>query len=367
VNRFTGRGGHEYTECLRSLRHRISIEKDKLAYELQTLWQNSEFAASNFAILSISLLVLRLQMVLPQFDEINDQPQRDVVLSLVRQSIGPDDLGAALMMQEILLLQIARDPTESRTRVVTEMGAYFEMHTDFEQRLRSSYGADIPFIPAVHYLSILTGSYSVLEAAPHRYRSSREKDLLGRSPLHIAAESNWTDKVQILLDDWGCSINDVDAFGRSSLHIACSNRSTDMVETLLRNGAKSTVTNDGWQPLHFAIANEDKSVVKLLLASDDVDPNGGNNCHLIPLCYAAKRGNVEIVKLLLAKDGIDPDQEDMVGRTALSHAAERGNKAIVMRLLSTGLVDAGPLVWYARINGHEEITRLLLEYTLHYE
>jgi hypothetical protein len=360
MNRFSVWRHYEYPECLQSLGHRIIIEKRKLAYEIQRLSQNSESAGSNFAILSTSLLVLRLQMVLPQFDEIDDQ--RDVVLSLVRRSIGPGDLGAALMMQEILLLQIARDLTESRARVVTEMGAYFEMHTDFEQRLRGSYGAEIPFIPAVHYLSSLTGSYSVLEAAPHRYRSSREKDLLGRSLLHIAAESNWTDKVQILLDDWGCSINDVDAFGHSSLHIASNNRSTDMVETLLRNGAKSTATNDGWQPLHFAIANEDESVVSLLLARDEVDPNAGNGRRMIPLCYAARRGNNEIVKLLLAKGGIDPDLKDMGGRTALSRAAENGHKAIVMQLLCTGLVDAMLPIWYARCNGHEEITSLLVEY-----
>jgi ankyrin repeat protein len=42
----------------------------------------------------------------------------------------------------------------------------------------------------------------------------------------------------------------------------------------------------------------------LLLAADDVDPNVGDESSLTPLYWACKMGHVSIVKLLLARDDV---------------------------------------------------------------
>jgi ankyrin repeat protein len=50
------------------------------------------------------------------------------------------------------------------------------------------------------------------------------------------------------------------------------------------------------------------------------------------LSWAAWNGHEAVVKLLLATDGVDPDFKGTYGRTPLSWAAERGHEAVI-RLL----------------------------------
>jgi ankyrin repeat protein len=50
-------------------------------------------------------------------------------------------------------------------------------------------------------------------------------------------------------------------------------------------------------------------VVKLLLAKDDVDPDSKDDDGLTPLSWAASSGYKALVKLLLATESVDPIPE----------------------------------------------------------
>ncbi|KAH6987716.1 hypothetical protein BKA56DRAFT_669332 [Ilyonectria sp. MPI-CAGE-AT-0026] len=157
----------------------------------------------------------------------------------------------------------------------------------------------------------------------------------------------------------------------------------------------------GRTPLFCAVLGDKLSVVKVLLAVDDIDINKVDNMGRTPLQHAVMCGHRPIFELLLARDEIivdvrdivgstafsaaasqdelwymeqllatervDPDQKDNFGYTPLQHAARRGHIAMVERLLATRRVDPDgrdcvgrtPLSCAAE-QGHGAIVELLL-------
>jgi len=121
-----------------------------------------------------------------------------------------------------------------------------------------------------------------------------------------------------------------------------------------------------WTPLGYASEMGHEAIVKLLLATGQVDIDKKNSFNRTPLRYAAARGHGAIVKLLLETGQVNINSKDCFNRTPLSYAAARGHGAIVKLLLETGQVDIDtgdyynqtPLS-YASKEGHGEIVKLL--------
>ncbi|KAF5635754.1 ACB 4-hydroxyacetophenone monooxygenase [Fusarium sp. NRRL 52700] len=134
----------------------------------------------------------------------------------------------------------------------------------------------------------------------------------------------------------------------------------------------------GHIPLCMAAGCGYEAVVKLLLGTGKVDPDGRDVDNQTPLWRAAKNGHATIVKLLLDTRNVKPDSKCTQpghrpvfnhDRTPLSMAAENGHEAIVKLLIDTGKVDfdtwnsvrhRSPLVFAAE-NGHLGIVKLLLK------
>ncbi|KAI9861740.1 MAG: hypothetical protein M1813_005089 [Trichoglossum hirsutum] len=158
-------------------------------------------------------------------------------------------------------------------------------------------------------------------------------------------------------------------------HILCtSEQELVMYDLLLRlfkgNVVNTTATEeDGRTPLSRAAENGHEAVVKLLLATEKIDPDSKDNNGQTPLSQAARNGHEAVVKLLLATEKIDPDSKDNNdGWTPLSQAARNGHEAVVKLLLATEKIDPDskdnndgwtPLSQAAR-NGHEAVVKLLL-------
>ena len=73
--------------------------------------------------------------------------------------------------------------------------------------------------------------------------------------------------------------------------------------------------------------------MKLLLAWADVDVNS-NGAEFIPLALAAGNGQESVVKLLLARDDIDMNVTNAYQQMALTLAAKGGHEGIVWLLLA---------------------------------
>lgn len=68
----------------------------------------------------------------------------------------------------------------------------------------------------------------------------------------------------------------------------------------------------GLTPLSFAARHGHEAVVKLLLSTEDVDPDIKDRDGRTPLLFAAEQGYEGVVKLLLLTEDVDPDTKDRV-------------------------------------------------------
>ena len=138
-------------------------------------------------------------------------------------------------------------------------------------------------------------------------------------PLLVLAAREKSDKVaQALVDSPKTNIEIQDKAGENAMMLAALNGDMPMVQLLIAKDAE--VNKKGWAPLHYAAANGNDDIVKLLLDHsayvDAGSPNGTT-----PLMMAARGGHISTVKLLL-DNGADLNVKNQIGMNALDFAKQ---------------------------------------------
>lgn len=227
------------------------------------------------------------------------------------------------------------------------------------------------------------------------------QDDRGYTALHHAVEGDFSQNVEILLQEDDVDPNVVDNDERTALHIAMEKRSwwpefslmglsrkertrfsrfterslstSRIWRTLVRHEARlDAVDSLGQTPLHWAALNHphafDMFLGPWILGQEPFDVNAQNNKQQTPLLLAAEIGFESTVMTLL-ESGADPNIGDTRGRTPLSQAAQNGHEMVVETLLAT----SGPkpdldarddmgrtALLLAAENGHRFIVEMLL-------
>jgi ankyrin repeat protein len=166
----------------------------------------------------------------------------------------------------------------------------------------------------------------------------RSKNILGETPLHVAASVGGQDganQVLPILIAAGAKLNLAsDREGRTALHMAASWSYPDNVKVLLKAGAKTDVLDhDGNTPLHLSLHKQDSNglqILRMLLAAG-ASPHLANKNRQTPLHTAAYHGSLALVRTLLDA-GAKPELQDESGDTPL-HKAAGQNQLPVVRLL----------------------------------
>jgi ankyrin repeat protein len=110
-----------------------------------------------------------------------------------------------------------------------------------------------------------------------------------------------------------------------------------------------------------------EAIVTLLLSRNDIRVNITDHCGRTLLLLAVERENVEVVKLLISRSDIDVNARDDRYRTPLSMAAKLGDEAILKLLVSRIDLEVDPQDHSGRTplsmaagKGHEGMVKLLL-------
>ncbi|OCA05849.1 ankyrin repeat domain-containing protein [Wolbachia endosymbiont of Trichogramma pretiosum] len=220
-----------------------------------------------------------------------------------------------------------------------------------------------------------------------------EDNLIGRSPLHIAA-TNVDVEVVGLLIKYGANVNHKDAWGWTPFNCAATKGNRKVMYYLIAHGA-SIETNDpqkillsicpynyreavttmiqlgiwkdvmklmGAEFLRCSAGNGDTLIVHALLEAG-VNANADNDLGSTDLHKAAKYNHQEVVKILILYRANVNAQNDL-GESPLTYAVERRNWIVVITLLCYGANPSLPDNYYKTVRDlakRQGISNLLVE------
>ena len=183
--------------------------------------------------------------------------------------------------------------------------------------------------------------------------------------LHLAADKNHADVVQVLIDA-GADIEARDNTGYSPLHFACRSGSLDTVKLLVRAGAGVCVTgNDGHTCLTIAAWNGHTETVRYVLFLPEVEVDHANHKGCTALHWAADNNHTDVLQVLIDA-GADIEARDNTGYSPLLIACRSGSLDTVKLLVRAGAGvrvtnnDGHTCLTIAASRGHTETVRYLL-------
>jgi len=156
----------------------------------------------------------------------------------------------------------------------------------------------------------------------------------GNTPLHYAAEWQYTDALNSLLTK-GADINAVNANGETPLFSAAKSDNPEIVRIIAGNGADINARDNlGSTPLHAAIRwDARKSAEELINCGANIDAR--NSAGKSALAEAVISSNMAGAEFLLMQ-GANPNSSDKDGYTVLMDAISGGSPEIIRLLLSYG-------------------------------
>lgn len=168
---------------------------------------------------------------------------------------------------------------------------------------------------------------------------NRVDNLVGRSPLIVAAARNYCEIVDLLLEGGADPMLKDRQSGGTAMYRAIENGCISVIKTMLKydNVNLQCLDEDGRSLLHAASGSGQLEIVRLL-KEKDLDPNAQNKQGLTPLHAASRNGKLEVIKVLLEL-GADPDIKDDFGRTPFTVAWQYGQTQ-VMNILEGKLTTA---------------------------
>ncbi|KAI5529935.1 protein ubiquitination, partial [Trichomonas vaginalis G3] len=126
-----------------------------------------------------------------------------------------------------------------------------------------------------------------------------EKDINGQTALHIAAENNSIETVELLISH-GASIYEKDNYGKTALHVAAMHNNKETAEFLISHGANINEKNEnGKTALHYAAMNYSEETAEVLILHG-ANINEKDNDGETALQIAATYNRIETAELLIS-------------------------------------------------------------------
>ncbi|XP_058800122.1 alpha-latrocrustotoxin-Lt1a-like isoform X1 [Phymastichus coffea] len=168
----------------------------------------------------------------------------------------------------------------------------------------------------------------------------------GNTAVHVAFKNKADGKlIDLLLAAYVQEniVNIADSDGLSILHIACSRPNLKIVEALTYRNTHVIISRDDvnaqvqsntstysrYTPLHFAIKNGRKEIIKFLMKHFNADINKTDATSSTPLHLALERSDIETLDCLLAHDRTHRDIVNDMGFSHFMAACAGSNTSIV--------------------------------------
>jgi E3 ubiquitin-protein ligase mind-bomb len=166
------------------------------------------------------------------------------------------------------------------------------------------------------------------------------KSLIEQSSAEVvvaASAAGDVDTVRAFLQDRPKEVN-VKVQNKTGLMVATAEGYLNVVTTLLDlNASVNEQDEDGETALHYCAHLNRNEIAEKLLAHN-ADPNACNHVGVFPILIATALGNYSVLKVLLASDQLNHCMQDIDGNTALHMAVVSHRSEAVKLLLMAGAV-----------------------------
>ncbi|RYC84190.1 hypothetical protein BFJ63_vAg12958 [Fusarium oxysporum f. sp. narcissi] len=263
----------------------------------------------------------------------------------------------ALRVQESRLLQDSSLLSEE-----SELSAYAQKYSEVMHYLRTIAKCTMPPLPWAHNLLSLIEVRQQRRLLISKFPAIEEKDMFGRSLLHLALDLGVGDDAVHLLSS---AANEPDAWGRLPLHIASFTGCIDLTTRLIYEQTEIHMEdNCELKPLHYASAAGHVDIVNLLIGIAEIDPE--DICDRTPLIYSIMNGHIATACVLL-ENGASIDHLDDYNWTPLLYAINGGRLGIADLLLRKGamvkrMMETGKFISHPLRERHLAVIKLLLEH-----
>lgn len=166
--------------------------------------------------------------------------------------------------------------------------------------------------------------------------------LMGKTPIHVAAEFGRTEIAKFLLERPEVEIDALDASGRTAAERAAEQGHTSTLRLFLgRAKTNSTITPNSYvRALHAAAASGQLDVMNFLLEEYNVCPSEPDIDGDAALYLAVKGGHVNMVRFLIERPDVDVSVVGHSGMAVIHHAAssspEESATPIIQALVAAG-------------------------------
>lgn len=159
-------------------------------------------------------------------------------------------------------------------------------------------------------------------------------------PLHIAADRDNIESIELLFSRRDLDVNAKDKNGRTALHVATEMQHSKAILALLNHPCilPNEVDNKDRSAFSIALSLHNFGLITMFVSDPDINLDVERLKDSDLLQNFASKGNIEAV-LGLVQRGFEPDRTDQLGRTALTIALGNGDVEMVRFLLGTRQID----------------------------
>lgn len=174
-------------------------------------------------------------------------------------------------------------------------------------------------------------------APPRNVLQKRPPPEFEEGLLHKAVSDRKKSHVKLLLEKGGEDMEALNKKGETVLFRAVSRGDKDIVQLLLDNGAHPLARPEGSDsPLHIAVQNDKKTILKFLLGKSRVGIEEPNSKGETPLYVACRKHHTSCMEVLL-ENGANPNARPIGQESMLNLSVTGDHKNIAKLLLQRGV------------------------------
>lgn len=218
--------------------------------------------------------------------------------------------------------------------------------------------------------AVIHGQLKILELLVDDYQCSvHVHTTRGMTPFMYACKNNQLTMIPILMKA-GAIVNERNQMGLTGFYLACKHGHLDMVQLLAETHHANINLGShlNHTPLHIAISNGHCTIASYLLNCSTIDKNPIDTTGVSIWHQAAGFGHLPICKLLLALNLLPMNVDTIRQRHPFHYAAMEGHSEIVAFFIENNLIssiditdeDDCTAIYYASSNGHYRTLQVLL-------